>query len=126
MNISTNSPKEKLSLLWLMVAFNILLADILSLYVATVDQNVIDLQGNVKTLMAVAAILVNIPIFMVFLSRNVDRKRSRLLNIIAAVVTMLFVVGGGSSLPHYIVIETIEVLLLLYIISVSWRWKSDN
>jgi hypothetical protein len=43
------------------------------------------------------------------------------LNILAAMITLIFVLGGASSLPHYIVIVIIEVAILLLIIRLSWR-----
>ncbi|MFA5015220.1 MAG: DUF6326 family protein [Actinomycetota bacterium] len=116
---------SKLSLLWLLTALNMILADVLSLYIAILDPSVLEIPGDAKLFMIVAAVLVNVPIFMIFLSKLLPRKSNRIVNIIASIVTILFVVGGGSSLPHYIVIGLIEVVLLVAVIAIAWRWKSD-
>jgi len=116
---------SKLSLLWLLTALNMILADVLSLYIAVLDPSVLEIPGDAKLFMIVAAVLVNIPIFMVFLSKVLPRKSNRIVNIIASIVTIIFIIGGGSLLPHYIVIGAIEVVLLVAIIAIAWRYRSD-
>ncbi len=113
--------EEKLSLLWIILVANILLADILSAFTAFGDPGVIDIPGDPQTVMAISALLLNIPIMMIYLSRVLKPKLNRRLNIIAAVITLLFVLGGASSLPHYIVIVVIETIILAIIIKTSWK-----
>jgi hypothetical protein len=102
-----------------------ILADVLSLYIAVLDPSVLEIPGDAKLFMIVAAILVNIPIFMILLAKVLPRKSNRVVNIIASVATILFIVGGGSLLPHYIVIGSIEVVLLVTIIVIAGQWRSD-
>lgn len=59
---------------------------------------------------------------MIYFSRVLPYKSNRLLNIIAGIFTILYVIGGASLLPHYIVIATIEVVVLVVIIVKSWKW----
>jgi uncharacterized membrane protein (DUF4010 family) len=47
---------------------------------------------------------------------------NRWANIIVAVLMIAFVVGGGSTYPHYIFIAAVEVVSLLLIIWIAWRW----
>lgn len=101
---------------------NIIFADILSIMVELVNKNTLDIIGEVTTTMAIAAIITNIPIGMIYFSRSLNYKTNRILNIIAGFITLLFVVGGGSLTPHYIVCASIEVLVLCYIIYTSWKW----
>jgi len=61
---------------------------------------------------------------MIYLSRVLKPKLNCALNIIAAIITLLFVLGGASSLPHYIVIATIEITILLVIIKTAWKISS--
>jgi len=49
-----------------------------------------------------------------------------LVNIITAIITIAFVVGPGSSYPHYIFIATIEVVCLLLIIWNAWKWSEQG
>ena len=117
--------KIKLSTLWIVVMLNIIFADILSIMIELVNKNTLDIiGGDINTTMAVAAIITNIPILMIYLSRALPYKANRISNIIAAFVTMLYVIGGGSLTPHYIIIATIEVMLIFVIILSAWKWTS--
>lgn len=116
--------KVKLSTLWIVIMLNMIFADILSIVVELVNKNAFDIIGDdVKTTMAIAAIINNIPILMIYFSRVLPFKANRIANIVAGFITILYVVGGGSLLPHYIIIASIEVLLLVVIIWSAWKWK---
>ena len=114
--------KVKLSTLWIVVMLNMIYADIYSIMVELVNKNTLDIPGNVKTIMAVAAIVTNIPILMIYLSRVLKYEANRWANIIAGVLTIIYVVGGGDLSPHYIIVASIEIILLLIILVNSWKW----
>jgi len=120
--------KTKLSTLWIVIMLNLIFADILSIMIELVNKNTLDIiGGNVTTTMAIAAIITNIPILMIYFSRVLPYKSNRRLNIVAAFITIIYIVGGGSLLPHYLVIAGIEVLLLLSIIWSAWKWvETEN
>lgn len=115
--------KVRLSTLWILVMFNMLFADIFSIMVELVNKNTLQIPGDVKTVMAIAALITNIPIFMIFLSRVLAPKANKITNIIAGIMTLIYVIGGGDYAPHYIIIASIESLLLISIIIYSWKWK---
>lgn len=77
-------------------------------------------------MLLVFAIMLEIPIMMILLSRVLNYKINRLTNIIASIVTILFVVAGGSLYPHYIFFATIEIICLLLIIRFAWNWPEAN
>lgn len=115
--------KIKISTLWIVVMLNLIFADILSIIVQLVNKNnLIDILGEVEVTMAIAAILTNIPIFMIYLSRVLPYTINRSLNISAAILTLIYVIGGGSLTPHYIICGAIEVIVLLYLIKTAWKW----
>ena len=119
--------KTKLSTLWLVVMLNLIFADILSITMELLEDGIIDIIGpDVSFTMAIAAILINIPIFMIYLSRKLSDKTNRLVNIVAAIITIIFVIGGGSWLPHYLIIASVEVVVLLLIIYTAFRWKQPT
>jgi len=118
--------KVKLSTLWIVVLINMIYADIYSIIVELVNKNTLDIPGDVKIVMAIAAIITNIPIMMIYLSRVLKYKANRRTNIIAGILTIIYVVGGGSLSPHYLIVATIEVILLLFIIINSWKWKNTE
>lgn len=72
--------------------------------------------------MLVFAVLLEIPIAMIFLSRVLRDKVNRWANTIASAVTILYVIGGGLLTLHYIFFATIEVAAMLLIIRYSWKW----
>jgi len=119
--------KVILSTMWIVVMFNMVFADIYSIMVELVKKNTLGgIPGDVVTVMAVAAIVTNIPIVMIYLSRVLKYKANRLVNIIAAAITILYVVGGGSTAPHYIIAAAFEVVFLLLIIWNAWKWPKPS
>jgi hypothetical protein len=53
---------------------------------------------------------------MIYFSRVLPYKPNRWVNIIAAIFTIIYVIGGGSATPHYIIVAGIEVIICLVII----------
>lgn len=100
-------------------------ADIFSIMIELVNKNTLDIPGDVKTVMALAAAVTNIPIMMVYLSRVLRYKANRIANVVAAVFTIIYVIGGGDFAPHYIIIATIEVAVIIAIITLSLKWEKD-
>lgn len=117
--------RVKLSLLWTVLMINMIFNDILSIMITLVDKKPLDLPGEVGILMAVAAIITNIPIFMILLSRILKYKINRILNIAAGIFTIVYVIGGGDTALHYIIIAAIETILAIVIIVSAWRWKEE-
>ncbi len=128
-NLDTNATtdiKVKLSLLWTIVMFNMAYADILSLYLPGIHEELASFAGStpISQLMLIGAITIQIPIFMIFLSRILNYKTNRWTNIIAGILSIVYVIGGGSLHPHYIFIATVEVICMLLIIWYAWRWQN--
>ena len=121
--------RERLSVLWIVVMFTMAFADILTFVLPEALNDMVMGTTDVKItqeLLLVMAVFVQIPILMIYLSRVLNDKINRLVNIIASVITILFVVGGGSLYLHYIFFATIEVISMLLIIWYSWKWKLEK
>ena len=120
--------KVLLSTLWIVVMFNMLTADILSLYIPGAADELAKTAGEtpIALLMLGGAIMMEIAIVMILLSRVLTYWVNRWLNIITGITTIAFVVGGGSSYPHYIFIAAVEVVCLLLIIWFAWRWPNPE
>ena len=121
--------KAKLSTLWIFIMFNMVFADIFSfMYPGFLKQI---MTGNAEGMqitpefLLIAAIVTEIPIAMVFLSRLLKYGANRWVNIIGGVITILWVIGGGSPTLHYIFIATIEVVCALFIIWLAWKWRPE-
>ncbi|MDR0368771.1 MAG: DUF6326 family protein [Bacteroidales bacterium] len=118
--------RTKLSTLWVVVMINMIFADIFTIMVKLVNKNTLEgMPGEVKTVMAIAAIVTNIPVLMIYFAKILPYKSNRILNIIAGIFTIIYVIGGGILMPHYVIIASIEVIITGIIIIKSWKWKSN-
>lgn len=133
MNVSTIPAKKietkvLLSTLWMVVMINMLMADILSLFIPGATDEVARTAASVGTpiaqLMLGAAIMEEISIVMIILSRILKYGSNRWANIIVSLITVAFVVGGGVTYPHYIFIASVEVICLLLVIWFAWKWRN--
>ena len=122
--------KVLLSTLWIVVMINMAFADILGLFIPGALEEVAKTSASTGTpipqLMLGGAIMLEIPIAMILLSLVLKFKVNRWVNIIASVITIAYVVGGGSTYPHYIFIATIEVVCMLLIIWFVWKWTNPE
>ena len=122
--------KVLLSTLWIVVMINMAFADILGLFIPGALEEVAKTSVSTGTpipqLMLGGAIMLEIPIAMILLSLVLKFKVNRWVNIIASVITIAYVVGGGSTYPHYIFIATIEVVCMLLIIWFVWKWTNPE
>jgi len=121
--------KTRLSTLWTVVMFNMVFADILSFITPGVLQEMMTgFAGDVRLtqgILLVFALLLEIPIAMIFLSRYLGRSANRWANIAASVITIAFVVGGGAPYAHYIFFASVEVGCMLCIIWFAWKWPNE-
>ncbi len=117
-----------LSTLWIVVMINMLKADILSLFIPGAMDELARTSASTGTaipqLMLGGAIMMEISIAMIILSRVLKYRVNRWVNIVASLITIAFVVGGGVSYPHYIFIAAVEVICLLLIIGFAWMWRN--
>jgi hypothetical protein len=131
--ITKEHPKERadrrtvLSTLWIVVVSNMLMADILSLYIPGSLDQVVSIAGNtpVSQLMLGASLGIEIPIAMILFSRVLRHRTNRLVNIITSVMTIAFVICGGVSYPHYWVAAAVEVVCALAVIRTAWQWSHE-
>ena len=135
MNANANTFKKLdtrvlLSTLWIVVMINMLKADILSLYIPGATEEVVKTSASagvsIPQLMLGGAIMMEISIAMIILSRVLKYGLNRWLNIITAIITIMFVVGPGASYPHYIFIAAVEVLCLALIIWNAGKWMEQG
>lgn len=117
--------KVKLSTLWVFVMFNMVFADIVGLLNPGALEEMIAMKPAQGWLL-VFSILLEIPIAMIVLSRLLKHKANRWANIIAGVITILWVIGGGNTSVSYIFFATIEVACMLLIIWYAWQWTEQK
>jgi len=73
----------------------------------------------------IAAVFIEVAIVMIYLSRVLARKWNRVVNVVAAVLTAVFTLGGGSIKLHYIFFASIEIAALMMIVILVWRWPDE-
>ena len=118
----------RISTLWVVVMFNMIFADILGFMIPGALQAASAGQAGVHVtqgLLLAFAILLEIPISMVFVSRILKPGPSRWANAVAAVVTTAFVVGGGSPYLHYWFFETVEIVCMALIVWLVWSRRGS-
>ena len=119
--------KEVISLLWIVVMFSMVFADILGFITpGSLQEMMTGYAGKMKitqSMLFIFAILLEIPIAMIFLSRVLKKALNRILNIAASIITIVFVIAGGSTTLHYIIFASIETVCMLAIIVMCIKWK---
>lgn len=122
--------KVLLSTLWIMVMINMLKADILSLFIPGAAEEVArtaaSAGASIPQLMLGAAIIGQLAIAMIVLSRVLKYRVNRWVNIVTAIVIIAYIWGGMASYPHYIFIASVETLCLLLIIGFAWTWRNTE
>jgi hypothetical protein len=122
--------KTLLSTLWIVVMINMLKADILSLFIpgATdeVARTAASMGASIPQLMLGAAIIGQLAIAMIVLSRVLKYGINRWVNIIVGIVIIVYIWGGAVSYPHYLFIASVETICLLLIVWFAARWRNSE
>lgn len=107
---------------------NMLAADVLSLYIPGSLDELTRTAGDtpIAQLMLGGAVMIELAIAMIILSRVLKHGANRWANIIVGLITIVFVVGPGAAYPHYVFIAAVEVVCLLLIIWNAWKWSSSD
>ena len=122
--------KVLLSTLWIVVMINMLKADIFSLNIPgsaeEVARTAASAGASIPQLMMAGAIMGQLAIAMIVLSRVLKYGLNRWVNIVVGIVIIAYIWGGMASYPHYIFIASVETLCLLLIIWIAWMWRSPE
>lgn len=120
----------RLSLLWVFILFNMVFADILSfMYPGFLKEVLTGYAGGVHItpgFLVAAAVLTEVPIAMILLSRVLRHRANRWANIVAGVITVAYVVGGSTRDPHGIFFSAMQVACALLIVWYAWKWPSPE
>lgn len=129
-SLSQEAMQSRLSALWTFVLINMLFADIFSFMVPGALQKiatgVVDGVQLTPGFLLLAAVLTEIPMAMIILSRLLSYRANRWANMLGGVFTSLWVVGLGSATPHYIFIALVEVICSGCIVWLAWRWRAPE
>jgi hypothetical protein len=122
--------RARISAMWAFVMLNMIFADILSFMNPGGLQQIMSGHADEITItpgfLLVAAIITEVPIAMVVLSLVLPQRVARWANVIAAVVTIAYVIGLGSAAPHYIFIAGVETLGCIAVAWLAWTWRGSE
>ncbi|HTF80434.1 MAG TPA: DUF6326 family protein [Cytophagales bacterium] len=126
-------PQVILSTLWVFVLMNMIYADLLNTlkpsYLSEIAHVAKHISGETVLFFA---LLMEIPIAMVLLSRILNRKANRMANMIAVPICILWVIipsvvmESGHTPLSYIFFASIECLSMLCIFAYAWHWSMDD
>jgi hypothetical protein len=132
MNTSEKTTRMKdkkviLSTLWIFAVLNYLYADVFTSFFDPQAQTgtVTMTQGSVLGF----AVLMEIAIVMVLLSRVLKYGANRWANIIAGIIHTALVswsLSVQTPLPFYIFFASIEIACTLFIVWYAWRWRNPE
>lgn len=127
---SQTDTKVILSTLWIFVCLNYLYCDLMGL----MDSNLLNqyLTGSIEGIemsekfLFYAAILMEIPMMMVVVSRIFSYKFNRILNIVAGLlktIVMIMTLFVGTTTMYYAFFAIIEISTTAFIVVYAWRWR---
>ncbi|NLI41395.1 MAG: hypothetical protein GX421_09480 [Caldisericales bacterium] len=120
--------KTRLSTLWIFIMFNMAFADIIGFtypgfMAKLVAGGPIDGIVVTPTLLLIGALLLEIPTVMILLSRLLKHSINRWFNVIAAVITIIYVVGMSTPTVVYWFFCSLEIIASLVIIVLAYKWR---
>ncbi len=123
--------KNRLSTFWIFIMINMAFADIIGMMVPGFLAKIVaggPIDGTVVTtsLLLIGAILLEIPTAMILISRVANYGINRWFNIIAAVITIVYVAGMSSPTVIYWFFCSIEILACLAVIVMALRWRKPE
>jgi hypothetical protein len=116
--------KAMFSTLWIVVMINVAMADIFGFMIDSMAGHTTPEVQIPEAGMLIFAIIMEIPIVMIFLSRVLAYGANRWANILASVITIAFVILGGSATLVYVFFAAVEIVFMALII--WYAWKSSN
>jgi hypothetical protein len=125
--------KTTLSTLWIFLTLNFIFCDVFTLMHADDLQQL--LTGKVggmeitESFLLTFAILMEIPMAMILISRITKYKTNRILNIIAGI--LLTMIQGwslfvGKPTLHYIFFSLVEISTTFYIVGYALAWRPNE
>lgn len=124
--------KRLLSLLWIFLTVNFIFCDVFTLMhsedlKSLLNGKVGDIEVSQEFLL-IFAVIMEIPMLMILLTKLLTQKINRVLNILFATF-LLFVqawsLSAGDNTLHYIFFSCIEIATLIYIMGVAITWKNN-
>ncbi len=124
--------KEKLFTLWIFVTVNYIFCDIFTLfYSENLKQLMSGAMGGMditETFLFAFAVIMELPMLMIVLSRLLPYKFNRLANIAVGIFMTLVQTATlfGDNMLHYVFFSIIEITTTIIIVWIAIRWKNEE
>lgn len=125
--------KETLSTLWIFLTVNYIFCDVFTLmHSEDLKQLLSGAVGDMKITQGFLlgfAIIMEIPMLMIVLSRVLPYKVNRMFNIGAGIlmtVVQSWSLTVGDSTLHYVFFSIIEIATSALIVWMAWKWKNTT
>jgi len=131
--VTNKDRKVILSTLWVFVTLNYLYCDLIGLMDTELLKQYITGKVNgleiSETFLLAGAVLMEIPVAMILLSRILKYRANRWTNIIAGsikTVAMILSMCVGKPTLYYLFFGIIEIFCTLFIVWYAWKWKNHK
>lgn len=124
-----DATRVRQSALWAVVMLNMAFADIVGFMHPGRLQTILDGGAGfdiTPALLLGSSVLIEVPIAMVFLSLVLSPTANRWLSTVAAALTAIFVVGGGSAMVEYYLFAAAELAAMAGIMLYAWRAATSD
>ena len=124
--------KVLLSTLWIFLVVNFIFCDVFTLMHSEDLKNL--LSGSIDGMQITQefllgfAIVMEVSMAMILISRFLNRKYNRILNLIFGALLAVVQIGSltvGSITLHYGFFSVIEIVTCISIVWVAWKWKNS-
>ncbi|MGD1894942.1 MAG: DUF6326 family protein [Cyclobacteriaceae bacterium] len=125
--------KVLLSTIWIFLTVNFIFCDVFTLMYSEDLQQILNGKAGeielTQEFLLLFAIIMEISMMMIVLSRLLTYKLNRILNLIFGLILVLVQLGSllaDDNSLHYIFFSIIEVTALLCIVWLAWHWKNNQ
>jgi hypothetical protein len=125
--------KVVLSTLWIFAMFNYLYCDLLGLMDSKYLKGYLDGKvGSIRVTQGFllgSAVLMEVPIAMVLLSRRLNHRANRTANVVAGAFMTVVQAGTlliGSATVYYVFFSIVEMATTLLIVWRAWKWNEAS
>ena len=131
----TSNEKVWLSTLWVFLTANYIYCDVFTLMnPEDLKQLLTGGTGQIhitQSFLLAFAIIMEIPLAMIVLSRLLNYGVNRVVNISAAIIMTVIQVwslisGGSTPTLHYIFFSIVEIACLVFIAIYAWKWQNTD
>ena len=127
--------KLKLAIMWIVLIFFYLYNDVISFFKAETVEGVLSGAPNgieiTSAFLLAGAVLMCIPIFMVYLSISLPARTNRPVNIVLGIFHLVvlaatFTAGDEGPDAHYALYMVFEGLIIALITWTAWKWPTHD